>query len=83
MLRGNMNKLLGPIKELDMTYKKLLKEAKKHIRTRIIDYKPASSIHIAGINDNSQIPNAIICWLKDGSQIVYISGKTGGKNETN
>ena len=46
-----MNKLLGPIKELDMTYKKLLKEAKKHIRTRIIDYKPASSIHIAGIND--------------------------------
>lgn len=35
-----------------MTYKKLLKEAKKHIRTRIIDYKPASSIHIAGINDN-------------------------------
>lgn len=69
-----MNKLLGPIKELDMTYKKLLKEAKKHIRTRIIDYKPASSIHIAGINDNSQIPNAIICWLKDGSRIVYISG---------
>lgn len=61
-----------------MTYKKLLKEAKKHIRTRIIDYKPASSIHIAGINDNSQIPNAIICWLKDGSQIIYISGKTGG-----
>lgn len=41
--------LLEPIKELDMTYKKLLKEAKKHIRTRIIDYKPASSIHIAGI----------------------------------
>ena len=70
--------LLEPIKELDMTYKKLLKEAKKHIRTRIIDYKPASSIHIAGINDNSQIPNAIICWLKDGSQIIYISGKTGG-----
>ncbi len=33
------------------------------------------------INDNSQIPNAIICWLKDGSQIVYISGKIGGKNE--
>ena len=77
-----MNKLLGPIKELDMTYKKLLKEAKKHIRTRIIDYKPASSIHIAGINDNGQIPNAIICWLKDGSQIIYISGKIGGKNET-
>lgn len=77
-----MNKLLEPIKELDMTYKKLLKEAKKHIRTRIIDYKPASSIHIAGINDNSQIPNAIICWLKDGSRIVYISGNRR-KNETN
>lgn len=56
--------LLEPIKELDMTYKKLLKEAKKHIRTRIIDYKPASSIHIAGINDNSQIPNASHAGLK-------------------
>jgi hypothetical protein len=76
---GNMNKLPEPIKELNMTYKKLLKEAKKHIRTRIIDYKPASSIHIAGINDDSQIPNAIICWLKDGSQVVYISN---AKEET-
>ncbi len=74
-----MNKLPEPIKELNMTYKKLLKEAKKHIRTRIIDYKPASSIHIAGINDDSQIPNAIICWLKDGSQVVYISN---AKEET-
>lgn len=56
--------LLEPIKELDMTYKKLLKEAKKHIRTRIIDYKPASSIHIAGINDDNQIPNASHAGLK-------------------
>ena len=74
-----MNKLPEPIKELNMTYKKLLKEAKKHIRTRIIDYKPASSIHIARINNDIQIPIACICFLKDGSLVVYISN---AKDET-
>jgi hypothetical protein len=54
------------------TYYDLLVEASKHINGEIADYRPASGMFIDGMNDNAQIPNAIICWLSDGSKIIYI-----------
>lgn len=35
------------------------------------DYRPAVKLHIPQLSEG--IPNAIIVWLKDGSQIIYIA----------
>lgn len=56
-----------------MTYKELLEEARKHISTTIIDYRPACGLYVDGMDDCEQIPNAIVCWLKNGDKVIYIA----------
>ena len=60
-----------------MTYAELLKEATKHISSEIIDYRPACGLYIEGMDDCEQIPRAIVCWLENGSQIIYINNDKG------
>ena len=60
-----------------MTYEELLKEAMQHISSKIIDYRPACGLYIEGMNDCEQIPGAIVCWLENGSQIIYINNDKG------
>lgn len=55
--------LLESIKELDMTYKKLLKKLKSIYEQELL-ITSLLVVHIAGINDNSQIPNASHAGLK-------------------
>lgn len=55
-----------------MTYRDILEEAKQSISANIIDYRPASGLFIDGMDENEQIPNAIICWLENGNAIIYI-----------
>lgn len=56
-----------------MTYAELLNEALQHITSRIVDYRPACGMFIDGMDDHEQIPRAIVCWLENGSQIIYIN----------
>ncbi len=37
----------------------------------VMDYRPAVKMHIPQLSKD--IPNAIIVWLKDGSEIIYIA----------
>ena len=37
----------------------------------VLDYRPAVKIHIPQLLKDIQ--NAIIIWLKDGSEVIYIS----------
>lgn len=60
-----------------MTYQELLEEAKAHISSEIVDYRPACGLYIKGMDDCERIPNAIVCWLENGSKIIYISNKEG------
>lgn len=56
-----------------MTYAELLEEARKHICSPIIDYRPACGLYVDGMDDCEQIPNAIVCWLKNGDKVIYIA----------
>ena len=56
-----------------MTYADIRKQAGKVINQNIVDYRPASGLFIEGMDDHQQIPMAIICWLENGDQIIYIS----------
>lgn len=38
------------------------------------DYRPACGLYIDGVDDCTQIPNAIVIWLADGTKIIYIDG---------
>lgn len=58
--------------EPTLTYGDLREEAGKRISGEIIDYRPASGIFIPGMDETEEIPRAIICWLKDGSRMIYI-----------
>lgn len=55
-----------------MTYGEIRKKAGNAISRKIVDYRPASGLFIDGMDDYEQIPNAIVCWLKNGDQIIYI-----------
>ena len=35
------------------------------------DYRPAVEMHVPQLS--KAIPNAIIVWLKDGAQVIYIA----------
>ena len=57
-----------------MTYKDILVEfQEKFPNAEIEDYRPALGLYIDGIDDCIQIPNAIVVWLKDKTQVVYIA----------
>ena len=56
-----------------MTYEELLKEAEQHISSKIADYRPAYGMYIDGMDDCELIPRAIVCWLENGSQVIYIN----------
>lgn len=62
-----------------MTYSDLLKEAQSLVSETIVDYRPACGLYIDGMDDCEQIPNAIVCWTKNGSKFIYI--KKGEDNE--
>ena len=55
-----------------LTYGDLREEAGSRISGEIRDYKPASGMFIPGMDEAEEIPEAIICWLKDGSRMIYI-----------
>lgn len=57
---------------MELTYKDLLEEAKKIINQTIVDYRPACGLFIDGMDDCEQIPCAIICWLENGNEVIYI-----------
>jgi len=40
----------------------------------VLDYRPAVSMHIPELKTRC-IPDAIIVWLKDGSEVIYKSNK--------
>lgn len=60
-----------------MTYEELLREAKQHISSEIIDCRPAFGFYVECMDDCEQIPRAIVCWLENGSQIIYINNDKG------
>ena len=55
-----------------ITYKDLIEEAEKTINQTIVDYRPACGWYIEGMEENEYIPNAIICWLENGNEVIYI-----------
>lgn len=62
-----------------MTYSDMLKEAQSLSSETIVDYRPACGLYVDGMDDCEQIPNAIVCWTKNGSKFIYI--KKGDCNE--
>lgn len=59
-----------------MTYADILTEfISKFPNVEIDDYRPAWGLYIDGMDDCERIPNAIVVWLKDGSQVVYMSNE--------
>lgn len=58
-----------------MTYEEIYEEfCKKFPNAEVEDYRPAVEMHIPQLARG--IPNAIIVWLKDGSEIIYIAKKS-------
>jgi len=56
----------------EMTYEDIYEEfCKKFPNAEVEDYRPAVEMYIPQIARG--IPNAIIVWLKDGSEIIYIA----------
>lgn len=45
--------------------------------SKIIDYRPAFGMYIDGMDDGEWIPRAIVCWLENGSQVIYINNDKG------
>lgn len=59
-----------------MKYEEILQEfINKFPDVEYVDYRPAYGLYIDGIDDCTQIPNAIVLWLRDGSKVIYISNK--------
>lgn len=60
--------------ELKMkTYSDIYNEfCNKFPNAEVLDYRPAVEMHIPQLS--RAIPNAIVVWLKDGSEVIYISG---------
>ncbi len=53
-----------------MTYEAIYDEfCEKFPEAEVADYRPALTIHIPHLSKS--IPNAIIVWLKDGSEVIY------------
>lgn len=61
----------------EITYADLREEAKKHLSVEIKDYRPASGMFIPGMSQDEEIPYAIVCWLEDDSEIIYIKSAKG------
>lgn len=58
------------------TYSDIYNEfLKKFPNTEILDYRPAVEMHIPQLSES--IPNAIVVWLNDGSEVIYIAGSEG------
>jgi hypothetical protein len=55
-----------------MTYGEIYDEfCKKFPNAEVLDYRPAVKMHIQELS--SDIPNAILVWLNDGSKVIYIA----------
>ena len=55
-----------------MTYEEIYEEfCNKFPNAEIEDYRPAVPMHIPQLKQG--IPNAIIVWLEDGSEVIYIA----------
>lgn len=55
-----------------MTYGEIYEEfCNKFPNAEVRDYRPAVPMHIPQLMRG--IPNAIIVWLKDGSEVIYIA----------
>ena len=55
-----------------MKYDEIKSQLERILKQPIVDYRPASGLFIKGLADNVQIPDAIVCWLENGDQIIYI-----------
>lgn len=42
-------------------------------KNKIDDYRPAYGCYVDELEESAVIPNAIICWLKNGDRIIYIA----------
>ena len=49
----------------------------KFPNVEIADYRPAVSTYIPQLVSGTCIPYAILVWLKDGSEVIYISEEEG------
>ena len=59
-----------------MTYGEIYEEfCSKFPNAEVNDYRPAVPMHIPQLMRG--IPNAIIVWLKDGSEVIYIAESEG------
>ena len=56
------------MKTYDDIYDEFLK---KFPNAEVLDYRPAVKMHVPQLSEN--IPNAIVVWLKDGSEVIYIA----------
>ena len=56
-----------------MKYDEIKSQLERILKQPIVDYRPASGLFIEGLADNVQIPDAIVCWLENGDQIIYNS----------
>ena len=65
-----------------MTYKELYSTAICKLcldQSEIDDYRPASELFIKELK--TQIPNAIVIWLKTGEKVIYIDKADRSKEE--
>lgn len=57
-----------------MKYEEIREMAGEVIKkNKIDDYRPAYGLYVDGLEDTTFIPNAIVCWLKNGDKIIYIA----------
>ena len=58
-----------------MTYGEIFEQfcKKFDLSVQVEDYRPAFGLYIDGLDDCTNIPNAIVVWLKDGAKIIYIA----------
>lgn len=66
----------------DTTYGDIYEEfCKKFPYIEVEDYRPAVTMHVPWLLKG--IPNAIVVWLKDGSELIYIAESEGCNNDEN
>ena len=69
--KTKMGKVMQKVRD-KMTYGDIYNEfCKKFPNVETEDYRPAVEMYIPQISKG--IPNAIIVWLKDGSEVIYIA----------
>ena len=65
-----------------MTYGEIFDEfCKKFPNAKVDDYRPADPMFVSQLYET--IPNAIIVWLKDGSEVIYMAKRGDNADGSN